>query len=176
MPPFASHAERQRRRMSEPETISWRDALKRIIETGYAEDTAPIMLIEAVRSNAVGYYPRRALPLGGAGLFNRQTGAWRRHSQDNNPFFVQPIRSEFDRWLSRLRPISKAGSEARAIDFLSAKLEADHDLTRDNAWNACKGEFPRLSKRKFVSDVWPQARREAGLEPQAPAGRKRKKV
>jgi hypothetical protein len=127
--------------MSDPETISWRDALKRIIETGHAEDTVPTMLIEAVRSNAVGYYPRRALRLGEAGLFDRQTGAWRRHSQDNNPFFVRPVRSEFEHWLLKLRRPSKVGSDKNAIEFLSIKLNADHDLTRNAAWNACKESF-----------------------------------
>jgi hypothetical protein len=164
--------------MSEPETISWRDALKRIIETGHAEDTAPTMLIEAVQSNAVGYYPRRALLLGPAyqaGLLDPQTGAWRRHSQDNNPFFVRPVRSQFEHWLLKFRRPSKVGSDKGAIEFLSVKLKADHNLTRNAAWNACKGEFPNLSKRRFISHVWPEGRKSAGLEPHAPSGRKRQK-
>jgi hypothetical protein len=160
--------------MSEPETISWRDALKRLIEVGYAEDTAPAMLVEAVKSNAVSYYPRRALPLGSAHL-NPQTGAWPMHRQDNNAFLVRPIRLEFERWLLKLRRPPKAGSETQAIAFLSTELEADRDLKRDDAWNACRIAFPNLSKRSFISHVWPQGRKKAGLEPHARGGRKRQK-
>jgi hypothetical protein len=165
--------------MSDPETISWRDALKLIIETGHAEGTATTMLVEAVLSNVVPYYPRRALPLGRAvqnGLFDRQTGAWRIHTRDDNPFFLRPVRSDFDRWLLKLRQPSKAGSEKKAIDFLSEKLKADHDLKREDAWGACKSEFPTLSKRRFVSHVWPQARESAGLEPRGRGGRKKTKT
>jgi hypothetical protein len=164
--------------MSDPETISWRDALKRIIETGHAGDTATTMLVEAVLSNVVPYYPTRALPLGRAvqnGLFDLRTGAWRIYARDDNPWFLRLIRSDFDRWVLKLRQPSKAGSETKAIAFLSAKLKANHDFKREHAWSACKSEFPSLSNRRFVSHVWPQARESAGLEPLARSGRKRQK-
>jgi hypothetical protein len=164
--------------MSDRETISWRDALKRIIEMGHARDTAPTMLVEAIDSNAIGYYPRRALRLGPAhqaGLLNPETGAWRMHRGDTNPLSVRPIRSEFEHWLVKLRQPSKAGSEIKAVPFLSDKLKVNPDLTRKAAWTACKGEFPNLSERRFVSRVWPEARVNAGLERDAPAGRKKQK-
>jgi hypothetical protein len=164
--------------MPDPETISWRDALKQIIEAGHDKDTAPTMLVEALESNAVGYYPRRALSLGGAyhdGLLDPQTGAWRMSRRDGKPWFVRPIRSEFGAWLSKLRRPSKAGSETKAIGFLSEKLKVDRDLTRNDAWNACRNEFSNLSKRRFVSHVWPEARANAGLKRDAPAGRKKQK-
>jgi hypothetical protein len=163
--------------MSEPETISWRDALRRIIEMGHAEDAATIMLVEAVASNAVDYYPRRALDLGRAhraGLFDPKTGDWRMHSRDDHPLRTRLIRSEFERWLSKLRQPSKAGQETKAIDFLSDKLKADPELARNDAWIACKNQFPTLSKRRFVYEVWPSARKNAGLEPHGSPGRKRK--
>ena len=129
-------------------------------------------------SKTIGYYPRRALLLGPAyqaGLLDPQTGAWRMHSGDTNPFLVQPVRLEFEHWLLKLRRPSKVGSDENAIEFLSIKLKADHDLTRDAAWNACKGKFPNLSNRRFISHVWPKGRESAGLEPHAPRGRKKQK-
>jgi len=164
--------------MSDPETISWRDALKRIIETGHAEDTATPMLVEAVESNAVSYYPRKALELGRAvraRLFDPSTGAWLMHIRDDRPSFVRLIRSDFEGWLLKLRQPTKAGSETSAIEFLSVKLKADRDLLRNDAWSVCKSEFPNLSQRRFVSHVWPDARKNAGLPPLAPAGRKKQK-
>jgi hypothetical protein len=160
--------------MSDPITISWRDALQRIIEMGYADDAAGTMLVEAVVSNAVRYYPRRAMDLGRP-LFDPMTGAWRMHRRDSHPFLVRPVRSDFERWLLQLRRPSKAGSESKAIEFLSPKLEADHDLKLDDAWSACQSNFPNLSKRRFRSHVWPEARTRAGLDSRAPAGRKKRR-
>lgn len=111
--------------MSDPETVSWRDALRRLIEAGHAENAAATMLVEAVVSNAVDYYPRRTLDLSSAvhaGFFDPQTGAWRRHSRDDHPFFVRLIRSEFERWLSKLPRPTKAGSAPKPINSLSANL------------------------------------------------------
>jgi hypothetical protein len=164
--------------MSDPDTIDWYDALYRIIESGHTIDAAPRMLSEAVNSGAVGYYPRRALSFDRAlrtGLFDWQTGAWRMHAGDDHPFFIRPIRSDFQRWLSRQRSPSRAGSETRAIAFLAERLRADHDLKREDAWKSCNSEFPNLSYRRFLSHVWPDARKNAGLQPLAPAGRKKQK-
>jgi hypothetical protein len=136
------------------------------------------MMLEAVISNDVGYYPRRALDLDRAhraGLFDTKTGDWQIHSRDDRPLRIRLIRSEFERWLSKLRQPSKVGQETKAIDFLWAKLKADRDLVRKDCWIACKNQFPTLSNRRFVSVVWPSARKKAGLEPRARGGRRKRK-
>ena len=45
--------------LSEPETISWQEAVRRLAESGDKE--AAENLFHAVVSEAVGYFPRRAL-------------------------------------------------------------------------------------------------------------------
>jgi hypothetical protein len=164
LPPRPSRAERQRRRMSDPETISWRDALTRLIETGHAENTAATTLVEAVLSNAVGYYPRRALDLGSAfraGRFDPQTGAWRMHSLEDNPFSVRLIRSEFERWLSKLPQPSKAGSEP-----LSAKQERERrgpEPTKSKIVDAAKRLIAR-DRTPTTCGSWENFRRELCAE------------
>jgi len=63
-----------------------------------------------------------------------------------------------------------AGDETKAINFLAEKLETNPNIKRDDAWSACREEFPALSERGFRSRIWPQARQSAGLETVAASG------
>jgi hypothetical protein len=155
--------------MSDPETISWRDALQRLIEAGHAENTAATMLVEAVVSNAVCYYRRRALDLSSAfraGFFDPQTGAWRMHSRDDHPFCVRLIRSEFERWLSILPRPTKAGSEPKAIDSLSTKLNTERrgpEPTKSKIVDAARRLIAR-NRTPTTCGTWEEFRRELCVE------------
>jgi hypothetical protein len=82
---------------SDPETISWQEAVKRLAEIDNREPAKS--LLDAVISNAVGYYPRRALSLETdyqRGLFDLNTGAWRNRPRDDRPQFIRVIRADFE--------------------------------------------------------------------------------
>jgi len=68
-----------------------------------------------------------------------------------------------------------AGDETKAINFIAEKLGTNHNIKREDAWSACRKEFPTLSERGFRTRIWPQARQSAGLEAVAPPGRKSKR-
>jgi hypothetical protein len=79
--------------------------------------------------------------------------------------------------LLRVWPPQRSGSptartETLAIEFTAELLKSDKHLTRQRAFEICRERFPGLSERGFRSRVWPEARKAAGLEPIAPAGRK----
>jgi hypothetical protein len=68
----------------------------------------------------------------------------------------------------------KAADETKAIKLLAEHLKADAHVTREHALKLCRGHFPKISERGFRFRVWPEARRAAGLNPTASAGRKPK--
>ena len=76
------------------------------------------------------------------------------------------------RW--KTRSSATARDETLAITFLMKRLKVDNNLRRQDALEAGRGQFPKLSERGFRSRVWPQAREAAGLERTAPPGRKSK--
>lgn len=81
--------------LSEPETISWQEAVKRLVGSG--DNEAAENLFRAVADGSVQYYPRRAIPLERA-LVDIHTGAWRNHARDNRPFYIPIIRESFERY------------------------------------------------------------------------------
>jgi hypothetical protein len=99
-------------------------------------------------------------------------------------------RAMFDRWLAkhRLPPapprfqpkknyrvsVAKAADETAAIKALASQLRCDPDMKRREAANWCKEAGFTLKPRGFQYRVWPRARAQAGLEANAPPGRKRK--
>jgi hypothetical protein len=72
-------------------------------------------------------------------------------------------------------PFATAGQETAAIELLSAHLKSNPDLTRKEAADWCTEKGFATSARGFQSRIWPGARREAGLDAKARAGRKRKR-
>jgi hypothetical protein len=160
---------------SEPVTISWEEALRRLVDRGHESEATRRMLLITVLNGSVGYYPRRALSLETQyrkGLLDPETGALRISHRDENPWHVRVIESDFERQFPMRRGSSTAGSEMKAVAFLASQLRTNRNMRRADAWKACCMEFPKLSERGFRSRVWPQARQDAGLEPTAPAGRK----
>jgi hypothetical protein len=71
-------------------------------------------------------------------------------------------------------PKTTAGAEPLAITHLTPMLKLRGDaMSKDEAWKQCK-QFT-ISGAGFRYRVWPTARQQAGLEPKAPAGKKRRK-
>jgi hypothetical protein len=66
-----------------------------------------------------------------------------------------------------------ARDETAAIKALKTHLKTNPQLTRDEALALCKGYGYTVSDRGFQNRIWPEARRQAGLEPKAPPGRKK---
>jgi hypothetical protein len=64
--------------------------------------------------------------------------------------------------------------ETAAIKALKEVLEENKQLKKADAKELCRKLGHNISERGFQSRVWPQARRQAGLDEMAPKGRKRK--
>jgi hypothetical protein len=150
----------------EPVTISWQKALSLLVERGYSDAAgAKDMLLEAMFSGSVGYYPRRAVSLETqhrSGLLDPETGLLR-VSHRERPWYIRVILSDFDQQFSERRSSSTADVGKNAVAFLAQQLNATPDMKRDDAWATCRTEFPKLSKRGFLSRIWPRARENAGL-------------
>jgi len=70
-------------------------------------------------------------------------------------------------------PKTTAGAEARAIAHLKPLLDLRRDaMSKGEAWEEC--EHFTISYAGFERRVWPAAREKAGLEREAPAGRKKR--
>jgi hypothetical protein len=65
-------------------------------------------------------------------------------------------------------------AETAAIKALALHLKSNPQVTRAEAEARCRASAQNVSKRGFQSRVWPRAREQAGLQPKAPPGRKRK--
>jgi hypothetical protein len=91
--------------------------------------------------------------------------------------FRKPIfkRDQVLRLWPQVRSSSKVSSEKKAIVFLAELLKTDLRMRKEDAWKRCHENFPTVSSRRFQSQVWPQARQEAGLEPLGRPGRKPKR-
>jgi hypothetical protein len=74
----------------------------------------------------------------------------------------------------KARHSATSGAEKRATVVLTKALQDNKDLRRKEALNICRQHVPELSERGFRLRVWPQARKAAGLEANAPPGRKAK--
>ena len=84
---------------------------------------------------------------------------------------------QFPRQLALQRWREPRGSATTAIEtnaktFLANCLRANPEMKRNDALIACKKKFPELSGRGFKGRVWPDARKEANLEPRGRPGRK----
>jgi hypothetical protein len=67
-------------------------------------------------------------------------------------------------------------SEAEARFLLKGALEANQDLTREEAMRILREHgFDHLTGRPFQQRIWPKARISAGLPELAPGGRKKTK-
>jgi hypothetical protein len=163
----------------EPVTISWQKALSLLVERGYSDAaTAKGMLLEAMFSGSVGYYPRRAVSLETQyrkGLLDPESGVLRVSYREANPWYIRVISSDFDHQFPERRGPSTTDVEKKAVAFLAEQLKTDHNMKRDDAWKACHENFPTLSERGFRFRVWPQARQEADLKSVAPPGAKPKR-
>ena len=69
---------------------------------------------------------------------------------------------------------ANSGQEKAATRALAAFLNGKPDVTRADAADWCHAGGLKLTKRGFQSRVWPEARKQAGLSPTAPPGRKAK--
>jgi len=161
----------------EPVTISWPKALSLLIERSYTDAVgAKGMLLQAMFSGSVGYYPRRAVSLEAQyreGLLDPETGLLRVSCRER-PWYIRVILSDFDHQFPQRRS-SSTTVEKKAVAFLAEQLKTDRNKKRGDAWKACHENFPTLSERGFRFRVWPQARQEAGLESVAPPGAKPKR-
>jgi hypothetical protein len=67
-----------------------------------------------------------------------------------------------------------SGGEKEAARALAAFLKGNPDVIRAKAADWCHAEGFRFTSRGFQFRVWPEARKQAGLSPTAPPGRKAK--
>jgi hypothetical protein len=98
-----------------------------------------------------------------------------KHSVAHSWRNVTVERTSLLRWITGVtRRTQTAGTVSKSVRFMAAELQANNNLTREEALQKCRKKYPELSARSFQSTVWPEARDAAGLSRKAPAGRKPK--
>jgi hypothetical protein len=153
----------------EPETIYWREALKRLTDNGDKE--AVKHLARAIVDGTVRYYPPRAISLETAyrkGLFDSNTGAWRNHERDDNPFYVRVVCSDFERTFF---PISTDGDSASGKVLNDQGKGAGLASSPDSQQNAIArdrgGRPPKYDWESFFCEIIKRANTPDGLPERA---------